>query len=321
MIDFFTHAVPQSYKKALGKVAPHLEAHTGLVPTLFDMDQRFRIMDRYEGMKQVVTFAGTAALILNDPDLAVDFSRRANDSMAELVAKYPDRFAAGVASVPTTDADAALSELERAVEKLKLKGLQLFTPIKGRPMGLKNSGLLLEKMAAYDLPVWIHPMKPVVRSDYENYFIDHVFGWPFESVASMTSLVLDGLFERCPRIKIITHHCGATAPFFDGRIAEAYHSSGTIHGMKHEGSLTRPLTDYFKMFYGDTALSGGTAGLMCGYELFSADHIVFATDMPYDAEFGARNMRQTLAAVERMAISEREKEMIYSENAIALLNL
>lgn len=321
IIDFFTHAVPLNYKKALGKVAPHLEAHTGLVPTLFDMDHRFRIMDGYGDMKQVLTLGGTAALILNDTALAVEFAKRANDSMAELVAKHPDRFAAGVASVPTTDSDAAISELERAVEKLKLRGVQLFTPIKGKPMGLENSGLLLEKMAAYDFPVWIHPMKPVDRSNYKNYFIDHVFGWPFESVASMTGLVLDGLFERCPRIKIITHHCGATAPFFDGRIAEAYSASGTIHGMKHEGGLTKPLIDYFKLFFGDTALSGGTSGLMCGYELFGAGHLLFATDMPYDAELGARTVRLTLAAVERMAISEREKRMIYSENAKSLLNL
>lgn len=320
-IDMFTHAVPESYKKALGKVAPHLEEHTDLMPTLFDMDRRFRIMDGYDDIRQVVTLALTASLVLNDPALAVEFARRANDSMAELVNQYPERLAAGVASIPTTHMDAALGELERAVEKLKLKGVQLFTPIKGSPVDLTNSLPLFEKMAAYDLPIWIHPVKPIDRSGYKKYFIDHVFGWPFESVAAMTSLVLDGLFERFPRVKVIVHHCGATAPFFDGRIAEAYYGSSTFHGMKHEGGLTRPLIDYFKMFYGDTALSGGTAGLMCGYEFFHADHMLFATDMPYDAELGARTVRLTLAAVERMNISQADKEMIYCGNAKRLLKL
>ena len=121
-IDIYTHVVPERYKKALGKIMPDVEATTDQVPTLSDMDRRFAIMDRYGDMKQVLTLTLTGSLILNDPAYAVDFAKRANDEMAELVSRHPDRFAAGVASVPTTDMDAALSELERAVEKLRLKG-------------------------------------------------------------------------------------------------------------------------------------------------------------------------------------------------------
>lgn len=321
IIDVFTHVAPESYKKALGGFAPHLEAHTSLVPTLSDMDRRFRIMDKYPGMKQVLTLALTAALPLNDPAVSIEFAGRANDSIAELTARYPDRFAAGVASVPTTDMDAAVTEMERAFTDLGMKGVQLFTPVRGAALDLTNSAPLFEKAAAHDVPVWIHPMKPVVRDDYKTYYIDHVFGWPFESIRSMTSLILDGLFERFPAIKVISHHCGATAPFFDARIAEAYLGSATVHDMKPPEPLTRPVLDYFRMFFGDTALSGGTAGLMCGYKLFGAEHIVFATDMPYDAEFGERNIRLTLASVERMDISAAEKEQIYYGNAVNLLGL
>ena len=101
----------------------------------------------------------------------------------------------------------------------------------------------------------------------------------------MTGLALDGLFERLPRIKVIIHHCGALAPFFEARIDEAYYGSAVVHHIRHEG-LSRPLGDYMKVFYGDTALSGGTSGLMCGYAFFGAEHLLFGTDAPYDAEPG-----------------------------------
>ena len=320
-IDIYTHVVPEKYKKALGRVAPDLEAATNRVPTLFDMDRRFAITDRYGEMQQVATLTLTASLVLRDPAHAVDFARRANDTMAELVSMHPHRFAAGVASVPATDMDAALEELQRAVEQLGLKGVHLFTPVAGRPLGLDNSGPLFQKMAEYGLPIWIHPMRPIDRHDYKSFYIDHVFGWPFQSTAAMTSLALDGLFERFPGIKVIVHHCGAMAPFFDARITESYESSDAIFNMRHERPLRKPLIDYFRMFSTDTALSGGTAGLMCGYALLGPERLLFGTDMPYDAKFGDGIIRETIGSVERMTIDAREKEMIYVGNARKLLGL
>jgi aminocarboxymuconate-semialdehyde decarboxylase len=109
-------------------------------------------------------------------------------------------------------------------------------------------------------------------------------------------------------------------PFFSEKIQGGYDASRGIHGMKGK-ELTRPFLDYFKMFYTDTAISGGTDGLMCGYAFFGADHILFGTDMPYDAEHGERLLRTTIQSVERMAISDLEKQMIYEDNATELLGL
>src|SRR3972149_6177460 len=175
--------------------------------------------------------------------------------MAEIVARHPDRFAAGVASLPLTDMEAAGRELDRAMGELGLKGVQIFTPRRNMPLYLEEFSPLFEKMTNYDLPIWIHPFRPIDRDDYRKYFVNHVFGWPYESSATMAYLVFDGLFDRFPDIRIIIHHCGAMAPFFARKIEGGYDASGPIHGMKHEG-LKKPLLDYFKMFYTDTALSG-----------------------------------------------------------------
>jgi len=319
-IDIFTHIVPPKYKAALTKVAPHLSDHVSRVPTLYDMDHRFRIMDNYKDVRQVLTMAMTATLIFDDPKSGIDFAKIANDEMADLVSKHPDRFAAGVASLPMTDMDAAIKELDRAVTDLGLKGVQLFTPIKNQQWNLAELTPLFERLSDYSLPIWIHPVRPIDRDDYENYFMDHVFGWPYESTAAMVHLVLGGILEKFPRIKIIIHHCGAMVPFFAGRIEESYDASRTIHGMENKTILGRPFIDYFKMFYTDTVLGRGTAGLMCGHAFFGAGRLLFGTDMPYDAEVGNRVIR-TIEAVDAMGISDQEKRMIYEGNARALLNL
>ncbi len=319
-IDIYTHIVPPQYKKALAKKAPHLSDHVGRVPTLHDMDHRFRILDRYEDVRQVLTMAMTATLIFDDPETGLDFAKMANDETAELVNKHPDRFAAGVASVPVADIDVAVKELDRAVKELGLKGVQLFTPIKNMPWNLSAFMPLFERMSGYDLPIWIHPVRPIDRDDYEKYFTNHVFGWPYESTAAMTHLVLGGIMERFPRIKIIIHHCGAMVPFFAGRMVESYEASSTIHGMANKIKLNKPFIDYFKMFYTDTVLGGGTAGLMCGYDFFGAGHLLFGTDMPYDAEIGNRMIR-TIESVDAMNISDQERQMIYEGNARDLLKL
>jgi uncharacterized protein len=318
-IDIYTHVVPPRYKTTLGKVAPHLENHVSPMATLYDMDQRFRIMDKYPDLRQVLTMGLTAALIFDDPKWAVDYAKLANDEMAEMVLRYPDRFAAGVASLPMIDTDAAVKELDRAIQGLGLKGIQLLTSVNGRPFNLQEWMVLFEKMSNYNLPVWIHPVKPIDRGNYEKYFIDHVFGWPYESTVTMTHLAMNGLFERCPGIKIIIHHCGALVPFFGERITEAYNASDKIHGM--EGRMARPPVEYFKKFYTDTALSGSTPGLMCGYSFFGADHLLFGTDMPYDSEFGGRNIRETIRSVEQMTITDSEKKMIFGDNAKKMLRL
>ncbi len=319
-IDIFTHAVPESFMSALASVAPDLAEHTKQVPTLYDISKRFRVMDKFPDVRQVATLALTAARVLGDPKHGVDFARKANDAMAELVATYPDRFAAGVASVPTFNMESAASELERAMRDLSLPGVQLFTPVNGRPLELDSWLPVFDVIARYDRAVWIHPVMPVNRESYKKYFIEHVFGWPYESTVAMAGLALDGIFERFPRIKVIIHHCGACTPFFAARIEEAYHGSAVVHGMKHQG-LGRPLLDDMKGFYGDTALSGGTAGLMCGYDFFGPEHLLFGTDAPYDAEFGERSTARTIASVEAMDIPEKEKDLIYYGNAAKLLGL
>lgn len=137
----------------------------------------------------------------------------------------------------------------------------------------------------------------------------------------MARLVFSGILERYPDLKFITHHCGGMVPYFSERVRGSYERTMRDLGDKVDQGLTKPHIEYFKMFYNDTAINGNSSALMCAYDFFGADHLLFGTDMPFDTEYGERNPRQIIAAIEQMNISGLEKEKIFEGNARKLLRL
>lgn len=136
----------------------------------------------------------------------------------------------------------------------------------------------------------------------------------------MARLAFGGVLERFPGLKIITHHAGGMLPYFHKRIELAWDFNVERMGYRHDGqTLTRRPLDYYRLFYCDTAIQGNTAALMCAF--FGGDHMVFATDMPYDDELGARLYRETLPAVEAMPIEDESRRKILSGNAHRLFRL
>jgi aminocarboxymuconate-semialdehyde decarboxylase len=222
--------------------------------------------------------------------------------------------------------EAALKELDRAIGDLRFRGIQLNTPVNGKPLDSAEFLPIYEKMAQYNLPIWIHPVREADFADYKTekrskYMIFHIFGWPYETAAAMTRLVFSGILEKFPNLKIITHHCGSMVPYLEQRIIGAYDHAEMLRGAKYKRGLTRPPIQYYKMFYYDTAIYGSTAGLTCAYSFCGADHLVFATDFPYDSQFGERYTRQTIESIEQMKISDLEKKKIFEDNARELLRL
>ena len=130
------------------------------------------------------------------------------------------------------------------------------------------------------------------------------------------------MLERYPNLKIVTHHAGGMIPYFHKRIELAWDFNVARMGYQRDGqTLTRRPVDYYRMFYCDTAIQGNTPALMCAYEFFGAGHMVFATDMPYDDELGARLYRETIPAVRAMPIAEGERDQILFGNAKRLFRL
>jgi len=332
IIDVFSHLLTPRYlrernTRAGAAFGTQYAKYWSANPGLTDLGIRFRVMDAYPDVRQILTIAGPNIESVVSPADAVECARIANDEMAELVARHPDRFVTACACLPMTDVDATLREIDRAIDQLGFKGIEVFTDIRGKALDAPEFLPIFETMQSRDLPILLHPRRTNSTPDYatedrSRFLVYTNFGWPFESSAAMARLAFGGVLERCPRVKIITHHAGGLIPYFHKRIELSWDFNVERMGYQHDGqTLSRPPLDYYRLFYCDTAIQGNTSALMCAYQFFGADHMVFATDSPYDNELGSRVYRETIPAVQAMQIAESDRQKIFEGNARRLFRL
>lgn len=312
MIDIFPHLMTPRVQEGLNQKARDLRYATQTpltAPALFDLEVRFRDMDQFDGLTQVINVNAPVEYIVS-PEDAVDLCKLANDEMAELVSKYPDRFVAAIACLPLNNIDAALVETDRAIEHLNFKGIRIHTSINSRPLDSPEFMDLYRKMESFDLPIWIHPVKDMDVPDYpgeghSRYGMNYMLGWPYETSMAMVRLAASGVLKTFPKLKLITHHCGGMIPMFSNRLT----------AMLPRGEFNPE--ESLKMFYGDTVVHGSTAALMCGYSFFGAEHLLFGTDYPS----GGGGIGVNIDAIRRMDIPQSDKERIFLTNAEQLLHL
>ena len=225
MIDIFNHFMPKAYLDRLGAVIPGHVALTAFprLKTLWDVDARLSLLDEFDGLQQVLSLANPPLELIAPPEQTPALARLANDSLAELCSRHPDRFPAFIASLPMNNIEASLAEIDRAVTGLGARGVQVFTNVAGKPLSAPEFRPIFQRMAAHDLPVWVHPMRGANFPDYAGEQASEAeiwfsFGWPYETTACMTRLIYSGLFDELPDLKIITHHMGGMIPYFAGRI-------------------------------------------------------------------------------------------------------
>ena len=331
MIDVFAHILPPRYleernRRAGSGFTSQYKKYSAAVPALYDLEIRFGVMDKFPEVVQVLTIAGPNVESITEPEDTVELARIANDEMAELVAKYPDRFAAAVACLPMNDVDAALKEAERAIVELRFRGVEIFTDINSKPVDSPEFMPLYSMMQSFNLPVVLHPRRTDNTPDYPNeekskYLVYTNFGWPYVSSVAMARMAF-GVFVDYPDLKVLTHHGGGLIPFFHKRVQLSWDLHETRMGYRHDGQvLVKEPLDYYRMFYCDTVLQGNTPALMCAYHFFGADHMLFGTDAPYDNRMGERVYRETIAAVRAMDVGEEERRMIFEQNARKLFRL
>ena len=326
IVDIYTHIFPDRFFQELERGSPKLGnmgKRLRSVRKLFDLDLRFKDMDEIgDDYRQIISLPNPPIEDIAEGALANNLAKVANDSMAELCSKHPKRFPAFAAAVNMNDVDFSIAEAERAI-KMGARGVQTFTNITGHPLDEPRFRPFFDAMAKHDLPIWLHPARTSAMTDYASetrsrFEMWWCFGWPYETTVAMCRLVFDGLYDRHPKIKIVTHHLGGgMIPFFDGRIGAGMEVLGsrTIEEdhTKVLSSLKRPHLEYFKEFYADTAMFGGTYGLPCGIEFFGGDHVVFASDAPLGP------IAKTIAAVERLNLDPAARTKIMVGNAERLL--
>ena len=333
-IDIFNHVMParylelvKSHSKELGMVK-----RMSSLRMLWDIEARVAMLrEQFFEVRQVLTLSLPPPELLGGPDVSPEFARIANDGMAEMCAKWPKEFPAFIASLPMNNVPAALEEMDRAIVKLGARGVQICTSVAGRPLDDPEFFPVFERVTSHhDLPIWMHPARPASRADYageprSKYEIWQVLGWPFETSIAMARMVFSGFFMKLPRLRIITHHCGGMIPYFAGRADTLWAQLGSRSAEGDEAEVLKRLEkapiDYFKMFYGDTVLGGAAAPLARGLAFFGADHVVFASDCPFDPEGGPMFIREGIRSIEDLKLPEADRRKIYFENALKLMRI
>ena len=331
-IDIFNHFFPKRFFDDfvdVGSGFKDMGKRVQNIGTAFDLDQRLRVMDEFGDYCQVLSLPSPPLEVFPEAEKSPLMARIANDGLAALVQKHPDRFPCFIASLPMNQPDEAAREMDRAVSQLGAKGVQIFSNAAGKPLDNEEFLSLFQEAARRDFPIWLHPARSANFPDYlseskSKYEIWWTFGWPYETSVAMSRLVFSGVFDRFPNLKIIAHHMGGMIPYFEGRVGYGWDQIGTrtsdddyvalLHSLKK-----RPI-DYFRSVHGDTALFGALAGTKCGLDFFGVDHVVFASDTPFEPTPGLY-IRETIRVIESLGLTADEKDRIYRRNAERLLKI
>jgi uncharacterized protein len=330
-IDAYNHFFPPRYFEAMCRTRfPGIGKRVREIPCIHDLDVRFRVMDQFDDYTQILSLGQPPIEALAPPEAAGELARIANDGLAELVARYPDRFVGHTATLAMSAPDAAARELERAVRENGANGVQICSNVNGQPLDAPAFLPVFETAAALGVPVLLHPARGADFPDYRTedksrYEIWWTFGWPYETSAAMARLVFSGLLDSLPGLQVLVHHLGAMVPYFEGRVGPGWDQLGARTsdedlGAVLKGLKKRPL-DYFKDFYADSAVFGSRAATVCGLEFYGAGRVLFASDCPFDPEKGPGYIRDTIAVLKSLDLTDADRASICHGNAERLFKL
>ncbi len=169
IVDIYCHIFPDKFFQEMNRIAPKLGnigARLRGVKKLFDLDERFREMDRFGDYREIISLPNPPIEDFATGDVGMSLARIGNDAMAELCAQHPKRFPTFVAAVSMTDVEGSVQEARRAVTELGAGGIQIFTNIAGKPLDDPSFEPIFKTMAELDRPIWLHPARTASMPDY-----------------------------------------------------------------------------------------------------------------------------------------------------------
>lgn len=312
-------------------IAETLQDSAGFVPGDYWTELSSRLLDIHEGRLRQMDANGMEMMILslNAPAVqaiasrphAIEVARRANDYLAEQVARRPDRFAA-FAALPMQDPDAAARELERCMRELHFKGALVngFSQVDDAEncvyYDLPQYAGFWATAAELQAPFYLHPRNPI--ASWAQIYQGHPWltgpTWAFaqETAVHALRLMASGLFDRHPTLQIIVGHMGEGLPFNMWRVdnRNAWVKTPKTYPAR------RPLGDYFREnFYITTSGNFRTQTLIDAMLEIGADRILFSTDWPFE------NIDHAAIWFDACTIAEHDRHKIGRTNAWSLFGL
>jgi aminocarboxymuconate-semialdehyde decarboxylase len=230
-----------------------------------------------------------------------------NDALSLLVKKHIKKIAA-LGMIPLQDVALAVQELERLM-KSGLKGVEIGTHVNGVYPGDARFRPFWEACESLGAFVFIHPVEGGGRAELRDYYMWNVIGNPLETAVATGHLILSGVMEAYPRLKVLLAHGGGALPYLHGRLDRGFKQRPEINKV-----ISRPPTEYLKQFYFDT-ITHDPVILKSLVDFVGADHVLLGSDYPFD--MGNEN---PVDLVRSANLGTENEKRILGDNASQLLN-
>ena len=279
-------------------------------PMLSDVGVRLKHMDRMGVDIQAVSPAPNQTYYWTEPGMGQELARAVNEGIARLVAGHPDRFV-GLGSIPLQDPGLAISELEFAVRKLGLKGVEINPNVNGldltdRKLNLQN---FFKKAEELNIVIFMHPIGYTQGERLMDHYFNNVIGNPLETTVAASHLIFDGVMERYPKLKIVLPHAGGYLAHYWARMDHAWQARPDCRTVLKK----KPSRSLEKFYFDTIAFDSGM--LQHLIERLGADHVLLGTDYPYDM-----GVEDPVGFINRVkSLSSVKKKKIMGGNAARLL--
>jgi len=242
------------------------------------------------------------------PEHTLDLSRFLNDHIAGVVRQYPKRFM-GLATLPMQDTELACQELRRAVTELGLCGIEIGTHVQGWNLDDERFYPLYEEAEKLGAAIFVHPWEMLGEDRMQNYWMRWLVGMPAETTLAICSVVMGGVVERFPNLRLLFAHGGGAYAATLGRIE---HGFNVRPDLCQTQTKTRP-SELLHRIYVDSLVHTEDALRML-IDTVGADHIAMGSDYPFP--LGEHHPGKL---IEDMGLSAAQKEQMLSGTALTFL--
>ena len=257
----------------------------------------------------VLSNVGTVQGVL-DPTPAIQLAREANDYLAEVVRRHPDRYA-GLATVPVQHPADGAAELERAVKQLGMKGAMLIGQTNGQYLDDRRFDPFWERAEALGVPVYLHAADPMVLPPTyagRPELVGATWSWTAETAAHALRLIFGGVFERYPKVRLLLGHMGETLPYLLWRLDARAKAFGAAGGVGPAEVIRNNVAVTTAGMFSDPPLA-------CALAALGDDAVLFSVDHPFE------DMAAAAAWFDKAPVSDAVRDKIAAGNATRLLNL
>lgn len=280
-------------------------------------ERRIADMDASGIDMQVLSLTGPGVQVF-DAATATALARSSNDELAAAIAKYPDRYV-GLAAAAPQDPKAAAKEIERGVKQLGLKGVIINSHTHSEYLDDEKFWDIFEACEALDAPIYLHPSgcsKNMIGPFLEAGLDGAIFGFAADTGLHMLRIIVKGVFDRFPKLKLVIGHCGEALPFWLYRINYMHRATVLSKRYPFMRELKKQPGDYLRenVYVTNSGVAWEPAIMFC-HQVMGPDHLLYAMDYPYQF------VPDEVTVSDNLPMSAQDKKKYFQTNAEKLFKI